>query len=54
MKSRYCFNPLAKGRIIGRRVTPLYRIRQAIARSRAGRPDMYEIIGYNAPVFPHK
>lgn len=53
MKGRYCYNPMTPKRI-GRRVTLADRIRRAIARGRAERPDVYEIIGYGAPVFPRK
>lgn len=53
MKSRYCYNPMTPKRV-GRRVTLLDRIRRNRARRRAGQPDLYEIIGYCAPVYPGK
>ena len=53
MKGRYCYNPMTPRRI-GRRVTLADHIRRAMARSRAERPDVYEVIGYCAPVMPHK
>ena len=53
MKSRYCYNPMTAKRI-GRRVTLMDRIRRALAISRNGKPDMYEVIGYCAPVLPAK
>ena len=53
MKGRYCYNPMTP-RKIGRRVTLADRIRRARAKSKAERPDVFEIIGYCAPVFPRK
>ena len=53
MKSRYCYNPMTP-KHIGKRMTLLDQMRRAWARSRAGKPDVYEIVGYCAPVFPHK
>lgn len=53
MKSRYCYNPMTPKRI-GRRVTLADRIRRRRAQRRQGRPDVYEIIGYGAPVYPGK
>lgn len=52
MKSRYCYNPMTSKRI-GRRVTLLDRIRRNRARRRY-QPDVFEIIGYSAPIFPGK
>ena len=51
MKSRYCYNPMTPKRI-GRRVTLATRIRRALHKRE--QPDVYEIIGYCAPVMPHK
>ena len=53
VKGRYCYNPMTP-RKIGRRVTLADRIRRAIARSKAEKPDVYEIIGYSAPIIPGK
>ena len=53
MKSRYIYCPMTPKRI-GRRVTLATRIRRAIARARAEKPDVYEIIGYCSPVYPGK
>ena len=51
MKSRYCYNPMTPRRI-GRRVTLMDRIRKALRK--AEQPDVYEIIGYCAPIIPRK
>lgn len=51
MKSRYCYCPMTPKRI-GRRVTLATRIRRALHKRE--QPDVYEIIGYCAPVYPGK
>lgn len=51
MTSRYCNNPAVFGRI-GRRVTLIERIRRRFRR--VEQPDVYEIIGYCAPIYPGK
>lgn len=51
MKSRYCYNPMTPKRI-GRRVTLADRIRRAWKKSE--KPDVFEIIGYCAPIYPGK
>ena len=51
MKSRYCYNPMTPKRI-GRRLTLVERIRRALRN--AEKPDVYEVIGYCAPIIPHK
>lgn len=51
MTGRYCYCPMTSRRI-GRRVTLLYRIRKALRRTT--RADVYEIIGYCAPIYPGK
>ena len=51
MKSRYCYNPMTPKRI-GRRVTLMDRMRKALRRTE--KPDVYEVIGYCAPIIPHK
>lgn len=51
MKSRYCYCPMTAKRI-GRRVTLLDRIR--LRRRRKNVPDLFPIVGYNAPVYPGK
>ena len=53
MKSRYCYNPMAT-RKIGRRVTLMDRLHRAMAKRRQAQPDVFEIIGYCAPIYPHK
>ena len=53
MKSRYIYCPMTSKRI-GRRVTLIDRIRRNRARRRQIQPDVYEIIGYCAPVYPGK
>ena len=53
MRSRYCYNPMTPKRI-GKRMTLLECMRRAWARSKAEKPDVYEIIGYCAPIIPHK
>ena len=53
MKCRYIYCPMTP-RKIGRRVTLATRIRRAIARARAEKPDVYEIIGYCSPIYPGK
>lgn len=53
MKSRYCYNPMTPKKL-GRRVTLMDRIRRARAKSRQEKPDVFEIIGYYAPVYPKK
>ena len=50
MKSRYCYCPMTAKRI-GRRLTLIERIRR---RRRRNVPDLFPIVGYNAPVFPGK
>ena len=52
MKSRYCYNPMTAKRI-GRRVTLLDRIRRARAQRRQV-VDVFQICGYNAPIYPGK
>ena len=51
MKSRYCYNPMTPKRI-GRRVTLADRLRKWLRKSE--QPDVFEIIGYCAPIIPHK
>ena len=51
MKSRYCYNPMTPKRI-GRRVTLADRIRKLLRNTE--QPDVYEVIGYCAPVYPGK
>ena len=51
MTSRYCYCPMTARRI-GRRVTLMDRIRRRFRK--ADRPDVYEVIGYCAPVYPGK
>lgn len=51
MKSRYCYCPMTARRI-GRRVTLMDRLRRRFRRR--DQPDVYEIIGYCAPVYPGK
>ena len=53
MKSRYCYCPMTSKRI-GRRVTLMDRIRRRRAMKRRTLPDLYTIIGYNAPIYPGK
>ena len=53
MKSRYCYCPMTPRRI-GRRVTLMDRIRRNRAKRRQEQPDVFEIIGYCAPVYPGK
>ena len=53
MKGRYCYNPMTPKRI-GRRVTLADRIRRSIAQRRMENPDVFEIIGYCAPIYPKK
>lgn len=53
MKSRYIYCPMTAKRI-GRRVTLFDRIRRAKARRRQEQPDVFEVIGYCAPVYPGK
>ena len=53
MKGRYCYNPMTP-RKIGRRVTLADRIRRAIAKSKSEQPDVYEVTGYCAPIYPGK
>ena len=53
MKSRYIYCPMTPKKI-GRRVTLATRIRRAWAKSRQEKPDVYEIIGYCAPIYPAK
>lgn len=53
MKSRYIYCPMTAKRI-GRMVTLFDRIRRARARRRQEVPDVYETIGYCAPIFPGK
>lgn len=53
MKSRYIYCPMTAKRI-GRRVTLFDRIRRSRARRRHEQPDVFEIIGYCAPVYPGK
>jgi hypothetical protein len=52
MKSRYCYYP-ATARKIGRRVTIMDRIRRRRA-IRRNLPDLYQVTGFNQPVFPGK
>lgn len=51
MKCRYIYCPMTPKRI-GRRVTLATRIRRALAKPE--KPDVYEIIGYCAPIYPRK
>ena len=51
MKSRYCYNPMTPKKV-GRRVTIATRIRRYLRKR--DQPDVYEIIGYCAPIYPHK
>ena len=51
MKSRYCYNPMTAKRIT-MRVTLMDRIRRAFRRQE--QPDLYPVVGYNAPVYPGK
>lgn len=53
MKSRYCFCPMTSKRI-GRRVTLMDRIRRRRALRGREMPDVCMIIGYCAPIYPHK
>lgn len=53
MTSRYVYCPMTPKRI-GRRVTLMDRIRRARAKRRSEQPDVYETIGYCAPVYPGK
>lgn len=51
MTSRYVYCPMTS-RKLGRRVTLLDRLRRWIHRPQ--KPDVYEIIGYCAPIYPGK
>ena len=51
MKSRYCYNPMTPRRI-GRRVTLADKFRRWLRKKE--QPDVFEIIGYCAPVYPGK
>lgn len=53
MKCRYVYCPMTPKRI-GRRVTLMERVRRSRARRRHEVPDVYEVIGYCAPIFPGK
>lgn len=53
MKSRYCYNPMTPKKV-GRRVTLMDRIRRSRARRKREQTDVFEIIGYCAPIIPHK
>lgn len=53
MKSRYIYCPMTSKRI-GRRMTLMDRIRRSRARRKQERPDVFEIIGYCAPIYPGK
>lgn len=53
MKSRYIYCPMTPKKI-GRRVTLATRIRRAWAKSGQEKPDVFEIIGYCAPIYPAK
>lgn len=52
MTSRYCYCPMTAKRI-GRRMSILDRIRRRRAMARQI-PDLFQVIGYNAPVYPGK
>lgn len=51
MKSRYCYCPMTAKRI-GHRKTLLECIR--LRKRRKKQPDLFPIVGYNAPVYPGK
>ena len=52
MKSRYCYCPMT-ARKIGRRSSWLAKIRRRRMEKRNA-PDMFPIVGYNAPIYPGK
>lgn len=53
MKSRYCYCPMTSRRI-GKRLTLWERIKRDFRKASKPRPDVFQICGYNQPMFPGK
>ena len=55
MTGRYCYCPMTAKRL-GHRMTIVDRFHrwQRIRRDRRNAPDLYPVIGYNAPIYPGK